>query len=104
MSNWKIFSKNKEKIEETNEPEETQADEPILEEATEQEEVTYSETLNTSSSSSKNKKELPAEQRSWRNVEEIEKNVDNIHIRRAQRPVTDLDRTVERVLEKRKKK
>lgn len=104
MSKWKIFSKNKEKIEETVEPEETQTDETVVEETEEQKEVAYSETLHTSSSSSKKKKDLPAEQRSWRNVEEIEKNVDNLHIRRAQRPVTDLDRTVERVLEKRKKK
>ena len=53
MSKWKIFDKNKQKKEETVEPEETETMEQIEEATGEQDTVTYSETLHTADSSSK---------------------------------------------------
>jgi hypothetical protein len=57
----------------------------------------YTETLHTSSTSKKSKRGSLA---IWRDVESIENKVDNLHIIRAKRPITDVDRSVERLLEK----
>ena len=104
MSKWKIFDKNKQKKDETVKPEETETEEPIEDKIEEQNVVTYSETLHTTDSSSKKKANTKSNQRTWRDVDTIEKNVDNLHITRAQKPVTQLDKTVDRLLQKRKKK
>ena len=66
--------------------------------------VTYSENLHTTSPSSKKKIATKSNQRTWRDVDAIEEKVDNLHITRAQRPVTQLDKTVDRLIDKRKKK
>jgi len=104
MSKWKIFDKNKQKKDETVEPEETETKEPVKEKTEEQDVVTYSETLHTTDSSSKKKANTKSNQRTWRDVDAIEERVDNLHITRAQKPVTELDKTVDRLLQKRKKK
>lgn len=104
MSKWKIFDKNKQKKDETLEPEEPETKEPIEDKTEEQNVVTYSETLHTAGSSSKKKANTKSNQRTWRDVGAIEEKVDNLHITRAQRPVTQLDKTVDRLIDKRKKK
>ena len=107
MSKWKLFSKSKQKEEEP-QPEENTATE--LEETTKEEQETgekplaeYRETLQTGSKTKKTSKPI-SNQIVWRDVNTIEKNIDNLHITRAQKPVTQLDKTVDRLLEKRKKK
>ena len=104
MSKWKIFDKNKQKKDETVEPKETETKEPVKEKTEEQNVVTYSETLHTADSSSKKKTVTKSNQRTWRDVDAIEERVDNLHITKAQKPVTKLDKTVDRLLQKRKKK
>ena len=115
---WKLFGKSKSKKEENPEP-----DEPVEElnddieiesdiEDIEQEEETeegplaeYSETLETGVSTSKKpKSKAPNDQRIWRDVSSIEEKVDNLHISRAEKPVTELDKTVDKLILKKKKK
>lgn len=70
--------------------------------------IEYKETLHTTKKSKKKTKGkkntgYDEEQRHWRNVKKIEQDVDNIHITRAQKPTTDLDRKVENIIGKNKK-
>ena len=110
MSKWKLFGKSKEEeiteqeitIEEEEKEEEIETtqsleDEPLVE---------YSETLITSDTKPKSKKQkIPeTDQHIWRDVNLIEEKVDNLHITRAQKPVTQLDKTVDKLIAKRKKK
>ena len=106
MSKWKLFSKSEQK--EEPQPEENTATE--LEETTKEEQETgekplaeYRETLQTGSKTKKTSKPV-SNQIVWRDVDTIEKNIDNLHITQAQKPVTQLDKTVDRLLKKRKKK
>ncbi len=66
----------------------------------------YNETLYTDTKSSKktNSDDSSTEQRYWRDVDSIEKKVDKLHITRAQKPATAVDKTVDKLIEKRKKK
>jgi len=57
----------------------------------------YSETLHTSSPSKMSKSKSPA---SWRDIEAIEKKVDKLHITRAKKPVTKVDKSVDRIIKK----
>ena len=112
MAKWKLFGKTKEK--DTNKDEEEISEKPT--ELSEEEIETgdkpiaeYRETLETGKTTSKSKTttiktSTPSEQRIWRDVDAIEENVDNIHIRKAKKPVTDLDKKVDSLIEKRKKK
>jgi len=61
----------------------------------------YKETLHTGSKSKKTSNTVP-NQAVWRDVNAIEDKVDNLHITRAKKPVTELDRKVDRLVEKRK--
>ena len=115
---WKLFNKSKTKEEETKEPEESKIEEEI-EEIEETEEVSeepeeedtdkplaeYSETLETGKpTSTKSGTSASGDQRVWRDVKGIEGEVDNLHITRAQKPITDLDKRVDKLIQKRKKK
>ena len=40
----------------------------------------------------------------WRDVRSIEKKVDNLHIARAKKPTSKVDKTVDKLVEKRKTK
>ena len=62
----------------------------------------YKETLQTGSKSKKTSKPA-SDQVVWRDIGAIEKKIDNLHITRAQKPVTELDRKVDWILEKNKK-
>jgi len=63
--------------------------------------VEYNETIE--SSTDKEIKETESKRR-WRNVESIEKKVDILHITRAEKPESEVDRTVDRLIKKNKRK
>lgn len=113
MSRWRLFGRSKSKEDEIVEPEE------IIEEETEEieEEIEiekepeeeplfeYQETLQTGvSTSKKTKTTAPSDQRIWRDVNTIEEKIDTLHITKAKKPVTELDKTVDKLITKRKKK
>ena len=112
MSKWKIFGKSKkeEKEKPDDNTEEPIEKEEIVTKKQDENLVDYNETLYTSDTKTKkktkDKKEYQTKtsQTVWRDVDSIEKNIDNLHITRAQKPVTDLDKTVDKILDKRKKK
>lgn len=107
MAKWNLFKKTKPEnqdiaTEETKkimmqEEECEEEDKPLAE---------YKETLYTDTKSSKktNSDDSSTEQRYWRDVDSIEKKVDKLHITRAQKPATAVDKTVDKLIEKRKKK
>jgi hypothetical protein len=108
MTKWSLFrkSKSEEETKELEKIEETPTKE-IIEIRTEEEPLAeYNETLQTGKPSSKkpNSKSLLSEQRHWRDINSIENKVDNIHKTRAEKPMTEVDRTVDKLIEKRKKK
>lgn len=97
MSKWNIFKKNKkedkpETKEETVEPKD---DKPIAE---------YHETLYSEEKKKKGKKSKTEKpQHTWRNTDRIEENVDNLHIKKAKKPSTEIDKKVDSIIEKKKK-
>lgn len=108
MAKWSLFRKSKSE-EETKEPEkieETPREETVKIQAEEEPLAEHSETLQTGKPSSKktSSAKLPSDQRYWRDVDTIENKVDNLHKTRAEQPVTEVDRTVDKLIEKRKKK
>jgi len=66
----------------------------------------YKKTLYTSTKSSKKTKNTTSstDQRCWRDVDLIEKKVDKPHITQAQKPTTKIDKKVDKLIQKRKKK
>jgi hypothetical protein len=121
MAKWKLFGKSKSKEDEeieTEKPVEEQVEEPeetieATEETIDSEEKLeddgpldeYHETLETDVPSSKKAETAKSsDQRVWRDVRGIEEKVDNLHITRAQKPVDELDKTVDKLISKRKKK
>ena len=40
----------------------------------------------------------------WRDVDSIEKKIDNIHKNRAKKPTSEIDKTVDKIIQKPKKK
>lgn len=99
MGRWRLFSKSKEdkkaeceestqeETEESVEAEEETKDEPLAE---------YSETLYTGVS--KSKTSITSNHRVWRDVKNIEDKVDELHITRAKKPVTEVDKRVDRLV------
>lgn len=106
MAKWSLFKKSKTE-DETNSIEETK-EVTVIEEETVQEDkplAEYKETLYSGTKSSKTYGSGSSnEQRYWRNVDSIEKKVDHLHITRAEKPSTEVDKTVDKLIEKRKKK
>jgi len=110
MAKWKLFSRLKSKDEEQ-EVEGAQQGEPL--EAIEPEKpilAEQSETLYAVGSASKKLPSTkrtntsPSDQRIWRDVNAIEENVDYIEKNKAKTPASNLDKTVDKLLAKRKKK
>ena len=107
---WKLFGRSKSKDEDIVETEKPIDEVETYEEVTvETEEVQkegslaeHHETLKTGVATSKKSK--TEDQSVWRDVNTIEEKIDNLHITRAKKPVNELDKTVDRVLEKQKKK
>ena len=63
----------------------------------------YKETLYTGTPRSRKEAYAFSNQRIWRDVPAIEKNIDIIHITRAKKPSNELDRVVDRIISKKKK-
>ena len=101
MGRWRLFSKPKEdkkaehkestqeKTEETVEVEEETKDEPLAE---------YSETIYTDTDVSKSKTSGASGYSVWRDVKNIEDKVDGLHITRARKPVTEIDKRIDRLV------
>ena len=106
MAKWKLFGKSKK--DGKTKPEETVKEETqvvIIDESGDKPLAEYSERLETASTSKKKsvkKKPSPSDQRIWRDVNSIEEKVDNLHISRAQKPVTELDKRVDKLITKKK--
>ena len=123
MTRWKLFGRAKKEDSNQNEKENTETligpsdeeekTEISIESSDEEKEAVsepiaeYHETLQTGTTTSKTttvKTTTPSEQRIWRDVDAIEENIDNIHMQKAKKPVTELDKKVDGIIEKRKKK
>jgi hypothetical protein len=116
MIKWKGSGKKKKKpkeidIEVTSDDEEEKEEEKQEETVEEDEEkplAEYKETLYSTDSpkSVKPKKtgRTDTKQSVWRNVKSIEEDVDHIHIKKAQKPVTAVDKKVDKLIEKTKEK
>lgn len=106
MSKWKIFNKSKSKVDKIPEPETTEtseSDKPVenKENTDNQPIAEYHDTVYTEEYRAKKRKEAVNNQQVWRNVDAIEKKVDILHITRAQKPVSELDKKVDKLIEKR---
>ncbi len=110
MVKWNIFGKSKkeEKIEETEEIKEQKTEEKTAEEETERPLAEYHETLKTGkkTAAKKTSSNITSDisPRIWRDVDSIEKDVDTLHIKKAQKPVTEVDKRVDTLIEKNKEK
>lgn len=110
MTRWKLFGRTKKEDPIQKEEGNTKISiEPSLEEKEIEDKpiAEYRETLETGTKASKTttvKTTSPSEQRIWRDVDAIEENVDNINIKKAKKPITDVDKKVDGIIEKRKKK
>ena len=90
----------RENLEEINEP-----NEKVEEEVTAQEEeqplTEYKETLYTGVyTSKKGEKQVSSDQRIWRDINSIEKNIDNLHLKEAKKPITELEKKVDLIISK----
>ena len=107
MAKWKLFGRSKSK-------EEPECEEFVVSESkqkskkpvlAEYNEKLYSEGSTPKKHSVAQKKSMETDdQRVWRDVKSIEKNVDNIDKDEAQKPAQELDQAVDRILFKRKRK
>lgn len=120
MAKWKLFSKSKikdDKISESNESEKEpiekkdESENKIVETDVISEEESkikddqplaeYSETLETGvPTSKKGKSTKSTKQRLWRDFDLIEEKIDNLHISRAQKPITTIDKKVDGIISK----
>ncbi len=110
MSIWDLFSKNKKSNETKDETaeEETQEVEEIEEKEDPNKPIAeYNETIHSDTGKREKDKstdETYKKQHIWRNVDKIEENVDNIHIKNAKKPSTEIDKKVDGIITKTKKK
>lgn len=109
MSKWKLFGRLKPKQDEMTERSETIKEEikdiKIDPEKEDRPLAEYHETLHTSDFTfKKGKKTAQTDQRIWRDVNSIENKIDNLHKVKAQKPASEVDKTVDRLIAKQKKK
>jgi hypothetical protein len=117
MSKWKLFGSSKSKEEEETENKELTANSEEIPETSEDDEsesdveplAEYKETVYSSNSKSKKsssgKEENPySDQVVWRDVRAVEENIDNLHISKSRKPVSELDKKVDRLVRKNKRK
>jgi hypothetical protein len=107
MAKWKLFGRSKSK-------EESECKELVVSESKQKSKkpvlAEYNEKLYSEGSAPKKhslaqKKSMETDdQRIWRDVKSIEKNVDNIDKEDTQKPAQELDQAVDRILFKRKRK
>ena len=126
MSKWKIFNKSKSEEEssietieiekeETTEITHIETEEEIFDQNDEDKPLAeYNETLRTSKktitivdeddSAGYIDNESSSDQRFWRNIKTIENNIDNLHRINAQKPKDDMEKTVDELIQKNKRK
>ena len=95
MGKGRVFNKLKEDDTKSNQklPAKTE-DQPLAQ---------YKETLYTGTPDPKKGAHAISGQSTWRNVPAIEKNVDIIHIKSANKPANDIDRIVDSIIARKKK-
>ncbi len=125
MSKWKIFNKSKSEEESSIETIEIEKEETTEITHIETEEnfdqndedkplAEYDETLHTSKktiiivdeddSAGYIDNESSSDQRFWRNIKTIENNIDNLHRINAQKPKDDMEKTVDELIQRNKRK
>ena len=109
MSRWKLFGKSDEvetaETKESSKEEETEEETESVETNEDDSMVEYHETLYSGTSNVKKGTTITnTDQRYWRDVETIEKNIDNIHVTKAKKPHTDVERTVDNLILKKEGK
>lgn len=116
MPRWKVFSKSKSKVEEKSKPQEEVKDEEKSESQIENSEeknieeeekilAEYKETLFTSTQSSrKGKSQVLSDQRIWRDMGSIERNIDTMEVKKVVKPVKELEKKVDNIITRRKQK
>jgi len=112
MVKWKLFGKSKKEEETTQQVDlKQETEEKTFEEATNEEQTDgpiaeYHETLHTGTTTSKSSSNTASdsEQRRWRDVDSIEEDIDTLHVKKTKVPVTELDKKVDKILEKNKEK
>jgi hypothetical protein len=116
MVRWKLLSKSKTKVEEKTKPQEEvkeeETSEPQIDSSEEQniqeeEEILaeYKETLYSGSTSAvKGRKQILTDQRIWRDMTSIEKNIDTMEVKKVIKPVEELEKKVDRIISNRKEK
>ena len=113
MAKWKLFGKSKEETTVETEEKTQETQEEIAEDSKDTEGrpiAEYRETLESGKKSSSKtttvtkRSETPSDQRVWRDVDAIEENIDNIHVRKAEKPVTEVDKKVDKLIQKNKRK
>ena len=122
MAKWKLFSKNKnednkettkkeEVVEIEIESEETEEENKVIQEECEEPEeaktlAEYKETIYSSEENinETEEKNRASDQHIWRNVDKIEENIDNLHLKKTSAEIDNLDKKVDGIIEKTKKK
>ena len=100
MPRWRLFSKSKSKEEEIIKPQEEIKKEEIIREE-DKPLAEYKETIYTSAyASKKGRKQVLSDQRIWRDVDSIEKNIDNLDMKEAKKPITNLEKKVDKIISK----
>jgi len=61
----------------------------------------YKESIHTLS---KKRSRTKSKQAIWRDIEKIEKEIDTLHIKKAKKPATEIDKKINHLLNKKKKK
>jgi hypothetical protein len=117
MAKWKLFGKSKPREEDIIEPVKT-TEETLEEPIDETKEIVetenkieneplaeHHETLETGVSTTKQSPTTqPSDQRLWRDVNSIEGEIDDLHKTRAHRPISEVDKAVDKLITKRRRK
>ena len=104
MIKWRLFGKSKEEISETQSK--TVGEAPVNNIEVNKPICEYHETLQTGKPTTKKYtvKDSNVKQHIWRDMDAIERKIDDIHIKHAKKPKTEIDKTVDKLIENRKKK
>jgi len=108
MAKWNLFAKSKKNEKETVKNKDEAIKEEIGTENQETKEIKedkplaeHHETLETGK---KRKTDKSSDQRIWRDVDSIENKIDKLHITNAEKPVSEIDKKVDRIVSKVKEK
>jgi len=117
MVKWNIFSRSKSKkiepqtyqdssqtLSENYSSNEAEENLTFEKETEDQPIVDYHETLQTKDSAHKEYTGSSSDQRIWRNVRAIEKNIDKINTSKSRKPTSELEKKVDNIIKKKEKK